>query len=146
MLETRRLEKERQDVLDNIRYERWQFELMAQRAQAAGESPNTDLLNAATEQFAEFERQAIDAKSIDEFDDLITKAEEQGTLSAYICPAKEVENEGRLAIDVMAEWGIPKAIIDGLRNTLGQQLKDPATSRSALRAIFSENNSWADYT
>ncbi len=146
MLETRRLEKERQDVLDNIRYERWQFELMVQRTQAAGESLNTELLNSAMGRFAEFEQQAIDAKNIDEFDDLIEKAEEQGTLRAYICPAKEVANEGRLAIDVMAEWGIPKAIIDGLRNTLGQQLKDSDTARSALRAIFNENNSWANYT
>jgi hypothetical protein len=35
-----KLEKERQRVLDNISYERWQFEMMAQRAQAAGEQPN----------------------------------------------------------------------------------------------------------
>jgi hypothetical protein len=46
----------------------------------------------------------------------------------------------------MEEWSIPKTIIDGLRNTLGKQLNDRATSRSALRAIFTENNSWANYT
>jgi hypothetical protein len=149
MLEARKrkkLQEERQDVRDNISYERWQFELMAQRAHAAGESLNPELLNSAMGRFAEFDQQALDAKNIDEFDDLIEKAEEQGTLRAYICPTKEVENEGRLAIDVMAEWGIPKTIIDGLRNTLGQQLKDPDTSRSALRAILNENNSWANYT
>lgn len=142
----KKLEKERQRVFDNISYERWQFELMAQRAQAAGESPNTELLNAAMGRFAEFQQQATDAKTIDEFDDLIEKAEEQGTLRAYICPLKEVENEGRLAIDVMAEWSIPKTIIDGLRNTLGQELKNPDLARGALRAIFTENNSWANYT
>src|SRR5690242_17582499 len=131
----KKLEEERQDVLDNIRYERWEFELMVQRAQATGHSLNVDLLNAVTERFAEFEKQAIEAKNIGEFDHLIEKAEEQGTLRAYISPAKEVENEGRLSIDVMTEWGIPKVTIEGLRTTLGQQLRntDPDTARSALR-------------
>jgi len=142
----KKLEKERQRVLDNISYERWQFEMMAQRAKAAGEQPDLEILNAALARFVEFEQQAKDAKNIDEFDDLIEKAEEQGTLRAYICPAKEVLNEGSLAIDVMVEWSIPKTIIDGLRNTLGQQLNNPDTARGALRAIFTENNSWATYT
>lgn len=119
---------------------------MAQRAQAAGESLNTELLNAAMTRFAEFEQQANAAKKMGEFDDLIDKAEEQGTLRAYICPLREVVNEGCLAIDVMAEWSIPKTIIDGLRNTLGQDLNNPDTARGALRAIFGENNSWANYT
>ena len=149
MLEVRKrkkLEKERQRVLDNISYERWQFEMMAQRAQAAGEKPNSEILNAAIARFSEFEQQATNAKNIDEFDDLIEKAEEQGTLRAYICPLKEVLNEGSLAIDVMTEWSIPKTIIDGLRNTLGKELNNPDSARSALRAIFAENNSWANYT
>jgi len=149
MLEAHRhkkLEKERQRVLDNISYERWQFEMMAQRAQAAGEAPNAEILNAALARFSEFEQQATSAKSVDEFDDLIEKAEEQGTLRAYICPLKEVLNEGSLAIDVMVEWSIPKTIIDGLRDTLGQELKNADTARGALRAIFAENNSWANYT
>jgi hypothetical protein len=120
--------------------------MMAQRAQAAGESLNTELLNAAMTRFAEFEQQANAAKKMGEFDDLIDKAEEQGTLRAYICPLREVVNEGCLAIDVMAEWSIPKTIIDGLRNTLGQDLNNPDTARGALRAIFGENNSWANYT
>jgi hypothetical protein len=142
----KKLEKERQRVLDNISYERWQFELMAQRAKAAGEAPNADLINAALARFSEFEQQARDAKNIDEFDDLIEKAENQGTLRAYICPAKEVLNEGCLAIDVMMEWSIPKNTVDGLRSTLGQQLKNGDTARGALRSIFAENNSWSDYT
>jgi hypothetical protein len=142
----KKLEKERQHVLDNISYERWQFEMMAQRARAAGEPPNSDILSTALTRFSEFAREARDAKSIDEFDNLIEKAEEQGTLRAYICPLKETVNEGCLAIDVMAEWSIPKTIIDGLRSTLGKELSNPDTARSALRAIFEENNSWADYT
>jgi hypothetical protein len=142
----KKLAKERQRVLDNISYERWQFDLMAQRAQAAGEQPNAEMIGAAMTRFSEFEQQARNAKNIDEFDDLIEKAEEQGTVRAYICPINEVLNEGSLAIDVMVEWAIPKTIIDGLRNTLGNQLNNPDTARGALRAIYMENLSWANYT
>lgn len=142
----KKLEDERQEILDNIRYELWDFELMAQRAHAAGETPNADILNAATARFAEFEQQAANAKNIDEFDDLIEKAEMQGTLRAYICPTKEIVNEGNLAIDVLSEWGVPKTTVDELRKTLGQQLLAPDTARGALRTIFAENNSWNDYT
>ena len=92
----KKLEKERQRVLDNISYERWDFELMAQRAQAAGETPNADILKAALARFSEFEQQATAAKNIDDFDDLIEKAEMQGTLRAYICPMKEVVDEGNV--------------------------------------------------
>jgi hypothetical protein len=144
----RKLNKERQDVLDNISYERWQFQLMAQRAQAAGEPTDAAFIDTGNERFDELERQAIDAKTIDDFDHLIEKAEEQGTLRAYICPTKEVVDEGTGAIDVMAEWSVPKTIIEGLRNSLGQKLKDSdaAVARGALRAVFQENNSWATYT
>lgn len=132
----KKLENERQEVLDNIHYEQWDFELMAQRAHAAGETPNADILNAASARFAELEQQAANAKKIDEFDDLIEKAEMQGTLRAYICPTKEIANEGNLAIDLLAEWGVPKSSVDELRNTVGQQLTAPDTARGALRAIF----------
>jgi hypothetical protein len=142
----KKLEDERQEVLDNIRYELWDFELMAQRAHAAGETPNPDILSAATARFAEFKQQAANARKIDEFDDLIEKAEMQGTLRAYICPTKEIVNEGNLAIDLLAEWGVPKITVDELRNTLGQQLAAPDTARGALRTIFAENNSWNEYT
>ena len=144
----RKLEEQRQEVLDNISYERWQFELMAQRAQLAGEPPSPDFVNTVLARFTELDAQANAAKTVDEFDHYIEKAEEQGTLRAYICPAKEVVSEGSLAIDVMTEWSIPKTIIDGLRNSLGTKLRDAdiAVARGALRAIFQENTSWATYT
>ena len=66
---------------------------------------------------------------------------------AYICPPKEIADEGSLRIDVMAEWGLPRATIDQLRQSLGLKIKsdDVATARSALRAIFEESDSWSSY-
>jgi hypothetical protein len=144
----KKLEKERRDVLDDIRYERWQFELMAQRAQAAGEPADSEFLKTGIDRFDELESRAVDAKKIDEFDYLVEKAEGQGTLRAYICPTREIVNEGSLAIDVMAEWGIPKTKIETLRNLVDQKLMDAdiPSARGALRAIFDEKNSWGTYT
>jgi hypothetical protein len=145
---SKKLENDRQDVVEHIRYERRQFDLMVQRALAAGEPPNQALIDAANERFATLEQQAKDAKTDDEFDDLKEQAEGEGTLKAYICPAKEIVNEGSLAIDVMAEWGIPKTKIETLRSLVDQKLKaaDTTSARGALRAIFAEENSWATYT
>jgi hypothetical protein len=145
---SKKLEDDRQDVVEHIRYERRQFDLMVQRALAAGEPPNQALIDAANERFTTLEQQAKDAKTDDEFDDLKEQAEGEGTLRAYICPTKEIVNEGSLAIDVMAEWGIPKTKIETLRSLVDQKLKaaDTISARGALRAIFGEENSWATYT
>src|SRR6266478_4919492 len=144
----KKLEDKRQEVLDVIRYERWQFELMQQRAGANGETVENDITTKAVEQFSQLEQQAVAAKTIDEFDDLMEKAEGQGTLRAYLCPTKEIVNEGTLAIDVMAEWSIPKTKIETLRSVIDQKVTDPdtASARGALRAILDEKNSWAVYT
>jgi hypothetical protein len=142
------LEEKRQEVLDVIRFERWQFELMQQRAQANSESVDGEMTTKAVEQFSQLEQQAVAAKTIDEFDNLMEKAEGQGTLRAYLCPTKEIVNEGTLAIDLMAEWGIPKSKIETLRSVVDQKLTDPdsVSARGALRAIFDEKNSWDVYT
>jgi len=144
----KKLEERRQEVLDVIRYERWQFDLMQQRAGANGETVDSGITTRAAEQFSQLEQQAVAAKTIDEFDDLMEKAEGQGTLRAYLCPTKEIVNEGTLAIDVMAEWGIPKTKIETLRSIVDRKLKDADTTsaRGALRAIFDEKNSWSEYT
>jgi hypothetical protein len=59
---------------------------MQQRAGANGETVDNDITTKAVEQFSQLEQQAVAAKTIDEFDDLMEKAEGQGTLRAYLCP------------------------------------------------------------
>lgn len=51
-------------------------------------------------------------------------------------------------IDVIEGWGIPKTAIKRLRDLLIKKLDkaDPATARSALRSLFEERDSWADYS
>jgi len=82
--------------------------------------------------------------------DLIDDAEQQGQMRAYICPLAEIPDEGRMAIDVIEEWNVPKAVITRLRNSLGQKLEkaeaQPELARGALRALFEEYDSWANYT
>ena len=58
---------------------------------------------------------------------------------AYLCPTVEIESEGNLAINLIAEWGVPTSIVDGLRRELGPKLArkdDLAAARGAPRAAF----------
>ena len=142
----KRLEARRQKTLSAIRKQRSLFETMARRAQISGFSPEggpTDL----RERLLELERLAAQATAIDEPDDLIDDAESTGQLRAYLCPLSEIVDEGKLAIDVMVEWGVPGDTIARLRDSLGKKLedKDGAVARGALRALFEEFDSWSDY-
>ena len=141
-----RLEARRQRAVAAIRGERATFETMVKRAQVNGVVADESLKGVPL-RFEEFERKAREARSIEELEDLIDDAEEQGQLRAYICPPAEVANEGRLAIDLMEEWGIPKGTLAKLRESVGQRLQsgDTSTARGALRAVFEEFDSWSDY-
>jgi len=52
-------------------------------------------------------------------------------------------------IDLIEGWGIPKTAIKRLRDLLVKKLEkadtNPAAARSALRSLFEECDSWADY-
>jgi hypothetical protein len=151
MFETRKrgkLDERRLDALSGVHYERWQLEAMAQRSQAAGETPDDGVLSSALTHLSELEQRINGVTDIDELDSIGEEAEEWGTFSAYICPPAEIEHEGNLAIDVMEEWYVPKAIVERLRTSLGSKLNDTnvSSARSALKMIFMEKNSWLDYT
>src|SRR2546421_448253 len=59
----------------------------------------------------------------------------------------EIPDEGKLLIDVMEKWAVPKTVIDNLRKSLVQKLDDldEKIKRGALRAVFQEFDSWAEY-
>jgi hypothetical protein len=149
--ESKKLETSRNETLSAIRAERLSFEAMVQRAQKIGEPPLADVFLANVHNsLAEIEQRAKQETNIDELDCLIEDAEMQGQLRAYICPRVEIRNEGILAIDLMEEWNVPKTVITRLRGLLGQRLDKADTeqeaARSALRAIFEEQDSWRNYT
>jgi hypothetical protein len=110
------------------------------------ETPASDVL-------ANFDRiaeSARSAQSVDEVHRASDDADYQGQLRAYQCPFDEIEDEGISCIDVMEEWNVPPAVIEKMCRTFLPKLRDakehPGTSRSALRAIFEEHDSWDRYT
>lgn len=142
----RSLEARRQRAVAAIRGERATFETMFKRAQVNGIVAD-EALKAIPLRFEEFERKARETRNIEELEDLVDDAKEQGQLRAYMCPPAEIANEGMLAIDVMEEWGIPKGTLAKLRESVGQKLQsgDIKVARGALRAIFEEFDSWSGY-
>jgi hypothetical protein len=111
LLERRRHKKlatQRQETLSAIRGELLNFETMVQRAQQAGDTPPDTLLTSVRERLAEITQQTNQEADIDELEELIEDAEQQGQLRAYICPPGEIRAEGTLAIDLLEEWNVPK--------------------------------------
>lgn len=93
----------------------------------------------AMQQVQDVEPRDVQPQDIEELESLEEDAEQQGQLKAYICPDGDIEDEGNLALDLMEEWNVPKRIIDKLRGSLGQKLKnaqtDPKSAHAALRHI-----------
>jgi hypothetical protein len=147
---SRKFEKRKREALSAIRGQQLGFEAMVQRAQIAGDAVNETFLTSVRGRLSEIEQKANQETNIDELDDLIEDAEQQGQLRAYICPRAEISDEGSLNIDVMEEWNVPKSAIARLRASLGKKLenadKDAESARSALRALFEEFDSWDSYT
>jgi hypothetical protein len=146
----KKLEKRRKEAVSDIIGERLAFETMLQRARIAGELPDEVFVQDVMGRFEKYEAKARQVTDLAELDNLACDAEKQGWLRAYVCPVVEVADEGNLAIDLMEEWNLPKAVTAKLRRTLGKKLDDtadhPESARGALRAIFEESDTWSRYT
>ena len=142
----RKLEARRLEALSAIRGERSKFDTMAARAKINGLAPE-EFAAEVRERLNEFERKAGEVITEGELEDLVDDAEWQGQLRAYLCPPAEIADEGRLALDVMEEWGVPGATVNKLRESLGRHVADmnEGIARSSLRAIFEEFDSWWSY-
>jgi hypothetical protein len=103
----KKLETRQKEVLSDIRGERANFEVMVQRAQRAGDTIDDIFLTDVLRRLGEIEQRANQATSIEELDGLIEDAEQQGQLRAYICPLAEIQDEGKLLVNVMHEWAVP---------------------------------------
>ena len=169
-------EKEKLEALSSARNERCLHEVMTQRFKAvdgrptSGESKDLEIageaarycedisrdvlsrLDAIAQEMSQFEfRSDVAVESqIEALKNLIDAAVEKGELRAYICPINEISDEGRLCIDHMEEWNVPKEVTSKLRDLLGDKLREagtcPRTARSAFRKIYDERNSWSGYT
>ena len=145
-----RLKKRRIRTLSGILAEQMNFENMAQRAERGGAISDDRFLLTVREKLAEIRQKAGNETDLDELDSLVEDAEAQGQLRAYVCPLADIQIEGTLAINLIAEWNVPIAIITELRNSLGKSLidvnQDLEFARAALRAIFAESDLWSRYT
>ena len=125
-------------------------ELMAQRPRRADDTPNNTLLAEVLKRLAEIEESAKQATHTGDLDDLGDDAELQGRFRSYLCPVAEIQDEGNLIIDLIEEWSVPKAVTAKLRTSLGKKVEkadtNPEDARGALRTLFEERDSWADYT
>ncbi len=142
-----KLEKRRIKALSSITGERLSIELMAQRPRPNDDIPDDALLETVLKELREIQDKAERAAYKNDLNDLIGDAELQGLFAAYFCPASEIQIEGNLLIDQIEGWGIPKAAIKKLRDSLTEKLaaSDPPDARSALYALFAERDSWEDY-
>src|ERR1700719_3260009 len=119
----KKLEAHRRRSVAAIHGQQLSFSSMVQRAQRAGEPSDGAFSTGVLRHLEEFERRASEATDVDDLDDLVQDAEQQGQLRAYICPRREILDEGTLAIDLLEEWSVPKAVISKLRTSLGPKLR-----------------------
>lgn len=124
---------------------------MVQRAAACGEQVDETLVSDIRSKLEDLGQRAVSpAITAMELEDLQQDAAYQSQLSAYLCPQREIADEGSLCLDEFEEWNVPKIVIARLRARLGTKIseaeKDLPAARSALRALFEEYDSWSDYT
>jgi hypothetical protein len=147
---SKKLERRRKATLSSIRGERLAFEGMVQRAQIADDPLDEMFLTNVQNRLAELEQRVGGETDVDELDNLVEDAERQGQLRAYICPGREICDQGTLALDLIREWNVPRTVIAKLNDTLIQKIlqadTDLKSARSALRALFEEVDSWRSYT
>jgi hypothetical protein len=145
--EKARLEERKAHALSSIERQKFAVDLMAQRATARDSDFNEAQATAIQSKLNELTKKAEGTDRIETLDDLIDQAEEQAQLRAYFCPIDEILTDGRLALDLMEEWNVPKSITARLRALLGKKLeragKEADEARGALRALFEEYDSWS---
>jgi hypothetical protein len=120
----KRLEALRQKSLDDINQQRLGFDEMIQRAEHAGEAPDEVFVRKVLARSTEIDQLAR-AQGItgDELKSLLGQAKHQNWFKAFVCPQRELEDEGCLLIDEMEEWNVPKTVIARLRASLGKKIQ-----------------------
>jgi hypothetical protein len=146
----KKVEEKRAEVLSEIRGQRLSFDRVVERLHAFGESVDPQLIATVLSCLAEIQQQAKEETDIDQLEELIWDAEQQGQMRALVCPSSDVETDGNLRIDLMEEIGVSKTVTTRLRGLCGQRLANVSSdlhgARAALRTIFEEYDSWASYT
>ena len=150
MRKARKLEKRRTRSLLFIESQRLAVDEIVQRPRESQDPLNTQdlaLLDKMRERLAEIEEAAQKTTIIEKLSELMDDAERQSQFRAYLCPVTDTMHEGKLAFDLIEEWGVPKPAVKKLRDLLGSKLEGtPGVARAALRTLFEEQDSWSDFT
>ena len=86
-----KLEKRRVEAISEIIGERLDVEAMALRSRSANDIIDAELLGKVLKLITEIEASAKQAVHIDDLDDLIDDAEQQGQFRGYLCPVAEIK-------------------------------------------------------
>jgi hypothetical protein len=145
-----KIEKRRVKTLSFIEGERLLVEEMAQRPRQTGDQfsqDDKDLFDKVIRNLGQIEESAKSEADYKRLVELMDDAETQGQYRAYFCPSGDILREGELVISIITtEWGLPKSVTEDIRKNGADLKKNPAEARAALHFLFSERDSWADYT
>jgi hypothetical protein len=144
------LEEGRAETLLSIAKAKSDIELMAQRPRSTDDDAiDRDLLEKILKELSIIEENTKNADQIDILNHLEEKADEQSSFSAYLCPRREIRNEGHLTFELMEWWGVPRSETARLRSLLEGKIEkadsEPENGRRALHALFSERDEWDSY-
>jgi hypothetical protein len=145
----RKIERLRNETLLKIQAQRVDFQDMALRCQAAGQTPDPNIVSGFQQGIASCEKAIRDERDVSQFDQWTRQAEICGQLRAYVCPSTEIETVAWLAIQVMKDWGVQQLSIDSLQQMIEREIKNTtsiAQARGALRAILKERDVMDRYT
>jgi hypothetical protein len=143
-----KLDKRKARALTYIEGERLLIEEMVQRPREVNDPLNQALFDTVIRRLEEIAQSAKSENDFDRLGTLMDDAETHGgQYRAYFCPAGDVQREGELIISIITtEWGLPKSVTEDLRKNAAALNKSPAEARAALHHLFSERDSWDDYT
>ena len=125
------LERRRRKATSSIAAARSVFEMMVCRAELVGPLP-TEFVEKTRASLQRLHDGAASATTTDELATLEADAESYSQLRAYLCPVQEIESEGNLAINLMAEWGVPPSIVASLRQELNSICRQSQISAAVL--------------
>ncbi len=138
-------------VLAALRENLSEFDDARMRANAVEyDGANPEFIAQVEAGFGHIKKEAADA-SLDELDELVSRAESLSRLRAYVYPPSELELLAKTYLDEMRTWLVPETVINGLRTELlplfsgdGKPEHEPER-RAALCILFDYYDYWEGY-
>jgi hypothetical protein len=142
-----RISKTQSNTLATIEDNRNSFERSASRSKASKDNLNEDFLTDIRAKFEDLLTRARASKDPQELEALEEESESLARLRAYVCPVAEIEFQGKALLATMAQWSVPEADLQGIKQYAGAHLTstDEKLKRGALFTIMKECDEWSEY-